>query len=103
MRLFVVVNSRTTYNFQTLALRVSGTVGWSKQPGPLLLAANSITLLRFLMKGVLEKLSGLEFLHFVNDSHLGPVNAKDDIVGEWDWELCICRWVGCPMLPVISL
>ncbi|GMH33193.1 hypothetical protein BSKO_01027 [Bryopsis sp. KO-2023] len=78
----IVVNSRTTQNFHKLILRVIGTVKACREAEPLLLAANSICLLRFLLKDLVEKLPGPELRSFIDGTQLGLVATTDPSAAE---------------------
>ena len=62
----LVVNSRKTRNLQTLMLRVVGVVQNAEDEEQQRMAANGICFLKLVIKCILEKLPGPDFLTFMD-------------------------------------
>jgi len=69
MTYVTVVNSRRTRNFQTLITRIVGVIENSEDLNNQLIATNGICFLKFVIKSLLEKLSGEEFTTFIDGYH----------------------------------
>ena len=68
--MIAVVNSRKTQNLQTLIVRILGVVSGSDDAEQRRTAANGVCFLKFVMKSLLEKLAGPDFLTFLDGYHV---------------------------------
>lgn len=71
------MNSRKTQNLQTLIVRILGVVSSSEDSEQQQTAANGICFLKFVLKSLLEKLPGPDFLTFM-DGYRGAGNYLHD-------------------------
>jgi len=71
------VNSRKTQNLQTLIVRILGVVSSSEDAEQRLTAANGVCFLKFVLKSLLEKLSGPDFLTFLDGYHVPGNHLRD--------------------------